>query len=92
MVKKKVKKNSLIISKKKKKNTGSVEFQIISFTKKIRALVPHFELHKKDYSSQRGLRKILEKRRRLLSYLEKKNVLRYQRLISKLDIRESKRQ
>nr|QNR05264.1 ribosomal protein S15 [Passiflora suberosa] len=87
-----VKKESLIISKKKKKNTGSIEFQIRKFTKKIRALVPHFKLHKKDYSSQRGLRKILEKRRRLLSYLEKKNVLSYQRLINKLDIRESKGQ
>nr|YP_009500964.1 ribosomal protein S15 [Passiflora auriculata]AXB37357.1 ribosomal protein S15 [Passiflora auriculata] len=87
-----VKKNSLIISKiKKKKNTGCVEFQIISFTKKIRGLVPHFELHKKDYSSQRGLRKILEKRRRLLSYLKKKNVLHYQRLIRKLNIRELNR-
>nr|YP_010006665.1 ribosomal protein S15 [Passiflora candollei]QNR05432.1 ribosomal protein S15 [Passiflora candollei] len=86
-----VKKNSLIISE-KKKNTGSVEFQITSFTKKIRALVPHFELHKEDYSSQRGLRKILEKRRRLLSYLKKKDLLRYQRLISKLDIRESNSQ
>nr|YP_009670847.1 ribosomal protein S15 [Passiflora rufa]QCX30126.1 ribosomal protein S15 [Passiflora rufa] len=84
-----LKKNSLIISKKKKKkNTGCVEFQIISFTKKIRALVPHFELHKRDYSSQRGLRKILEKRRRLLSYLKKKNVLDYQRLTRKLNIRE----
>nr|YP_009671268.1 ribosomal protein S15 [Passiflora filipes]QCX30540.1 ribosomal protein S15 [Passiflora filipes] len=83
-----VKKNSLIISK-KNQNTGSVEFQITSFTKKIRALVPHFELHKKDYSSQRGLRKMLEKRRRLLSYLKKKNVLRYQRLITKLHIRKS---
>nr|YP_009670476.1 ribosomal protein S15 [Passiflora jatunsachensis]QCX29755.1 ribosomal protein S15 [Passiflora jatunsachensis] len=82
-------KNSIIISKKKKKkNTGCVEFQIISFTKKIRALVPHFELHKRDYSSQRGLRKILEKRRRLLSYLKKKNVLDYQRLTRKLNIRE----
>nr|YP_009671425.1 ribosomal protein S15 [Passiflora obovata]QCX30700.1 ribosomal protein S15 [Passiflora obovata] len=87
-------KNSLIFisQENKKKNTGSVEFQIVSFTNKIRALAPHFELHKKDYSSQRGLRKILEKRRRLLSYLKKKNNLRYKKLISQLDIRESKSQ
>nr|YP_009671669.1 ribosomal protein S15 [Passiflora microstipula]QCX30936.1 ribosomal protein S15 [Passiflora microstipula] len=85
-------KNSLIFisQENKKKNTGSVEFQIVSFTNKIRRLTPHFELHKKDYSSQRGLRKILEKRRRLLSYLATKNRLRYKKLISQLDIRESK--
>nr|YP_009501445.1 ribosomal protein S15 [Passiflora pittieri]YP_009501455.1 ribosomal protein S15 [Passiflora pittieri]AXB38013.1 ribosomal protein S15 [Passiflora pittieri]AXB38023.1 ribosomal protein S15 [Passiflora pittieri] len=85
-------KNSLIFisQENKEKNPGSVEFQIVSFTNKIRKLTPHFELHRKDYLSQRGLRKILEKRQRLLSYLEKKNALRYKKLISQLDIRESK--
>nr|YP_010253910.1 ribosomal protein S15 [Silphium perfoliatum]YP_010549382.1 ribosomal protein S15 [Silphium integrifolium]AKZ24285.1 ribosomal protein S15 [Silphium integrifolium]QTZ18271.1 ribosomal protein S15 [Silphium perfoliatum]UYL25706.1 ribosomal protein S15 [Silphium integrifolium] len=55
-----------------KENRGSVEFQVVSFTNKIRRLTSHLELHKKDYLSQRGLRKILGKRQRLLAYLSKK--------------------
>nr|QWE50967.1 ribosomal protein S15 [Casuarina equisetifolia] len=74
--------------KKKKENTGSVEFQVLSFTNKIRKLTLHLKLHRKDYLSQRGLRKILGKRRRLLSYLSKKNRVRYKYLINWLGIRE----
>nr|YP_010144986.1 ribosomal protein S15 [Exacum affine]QQL92391.1 ribosomal protein S15 [Exacum affine] len=69
---------------------GSVEFQVFSFTNKIRKLTSHLELHKKDYLSQRGLRKILGKRQRLLSYLSKKNRERYKELIGQLGIRETK--
>nr|YP_010629880.1 ribosomal protein S15 [Begonia rossmanniae]WBN96825.1 ribosomal protein S15 [Begonia rossmanniae] len=84
-------KNTLIpvISKEEKKK-GSVEFQVLSFTNKIRRLTSHLELHKKDYLSQRGLRKILGKRQGLLSYLSKKNRIHYKELIKQLDIRESK--
>lgn len=74
----------------KKENSGSVEFQVVSFTNKIRRLTSHLELHKKDYLSQRGLRKILGKRQRLLAYLSKKNRARYKELIGQLDIRERK--
>ena len=83
-------KNSVIsvISQEEKK--GSVEFQVFNFTNKIRRLTSHLELHKKDYLSQRGLRKILGKRQRLLSYLSKKNRICYKELINRLDIRESK--
>nr|YP_010494704.1 ribosomal protein S15 [Lactuca palmensis]YP_010494962.1 ribosomal protein S15 [Lactuca picridiformis]YP_010495652.1 ribosomal protein S15 [Lactuca tenerrima]UWM97651.1 ribosomal protein S15 [Lactuca palmensis]UWM97909.1 ribosomal protein S15 [Lactuca picridiformis]UWM99033.1 ribosomal protein S15 [Lactuca tenerrima]UWM99120.1 ribosomal protein S15 [Lactuca tenerrima] len=73
-----------------KENRGSVEFQVVSFTNKIRRLTAHLELHKKDYLSQRGLRKILGKRQRLLAYLSKKNRARYKELIGQLDIRERK--
>nr|YP_010467549.1 ribosomal protein S15 [Vinca difformis]AWI70139.1 ribosomal protein S15 [Vinca major]UVF29555.1 ribosomal protein S15 [Vinca difformis] len=69
---------------------GSVEFQIFSFTNKIRRLTSHLEVHKKDYLSQRGLRKILGKRQRLLAYLAKKNRVRYKDLIGQLNIRETK--
>nr|WIL97686.1 ribosomal protein S15 [Flueggea virosa] len=79
---------SVISQEEKKENTGSVEFQIVSFTNKIRRLTLHLELHRKDYLSQRGLRKILGKRQRLLSYLAKKNGIRYKELIRQLDIRE----
>jgi len=85
-------KNSFIsiISQEDKKNKGSVEFQIVSFTNKIGRLTSYLELHRKDYLSQRGLRKILGKHQRLLSYLAKKNRVRYKELISQLNIRESK--
>ncbi|YP_008563146.1 ribosomal protein S15 (chloroplast) [Solanum lycopersicum] len=83
-------KNSVIsvISQEEKK--GSVEFQVFNFTNKIRRLTSHLELHKKDYLSQRGLKKILGKRQRLLAYLAKKNRVRYKELINRLDIRETK--
>nr|YP_009307099.1 ribosomal protein S15 [Ludwigia octovalvis]AOR53532.1 ribosomal protein S15 [Ludwigia octovalvis] len=81
---------SVISQEEKEENRGSVEFQVVSFTNKIRRLTSHLKFHRKDYLSQRGLRKILGKRQRLLSYLSKKNKVRYKELISQLDIRESK--
>ena len=83
-------KNSFILAirQEKEKNCGSVEFQVFSFTNKIRRLASHLELHKKDFSSERGLRRLLGKRQRLLAYLAKKNRVRYKKLISQLDIRE----
>ena len=73
-----------------KENRGSVEFQVVSFTNKIRRLTSHLKIHKIVYLSQRGLRKILGKRQRLLAYLSKKNRARYKELIGQLDIRERK--
>lgn len=81
---------SIISQKEKEENWGSVEFQVFSFTNKIRRLTSHLEVHKKDYLSQRGLRKILGKRQRLLVYLSKKNVIRYTELIGQLNIRKIK--
>nr|YP_009689101.1 30S ribosomal protein S15 [Trillium govanianum]QEL51817.1 30S ribosomal protein S15 [Trillium govanianum] len=74
---------------KEENNKGSVEFQVFNFTNKIRRLTSHLELHKNDFLSQRGLRRILGKRQRLLAYLSNKNRVRYKKLISQLDIRES---
>nr|QUB01724.1 ribosomal protein S15 [Amischotolype hispida] len=81
---------SLIPQEEKEENRGSVEFQVFSFTNKIRRLTSHLELHKKDFLSQRGLRKILGKRQRLLTYLSNKNGMRYKKLIDQLGIREPK--
>nr|YP_009646974.1 30S ribosomal protein S15 [Cephalotus follicularis]QCX32053.1 30S ribosomal protein S15 [Cephalotus follicularis]UZT28354.1 ribosomal protein S15 [Cephalotus follicularis] len=81
---------SVISQEEKEKNRGSVEFQVVIFTNKVRKLTSHLQLHRKDYLSQRGLRKILGKRQRLLSYLSKKNQVHYKELINRLDIRESK--
>nr|YP_009648503.1 ribosomal protein S15 [Suaeda japonica]QCE21304.1 ribosomal protein S15 [Suaeda japonica]QLH93009.1 ribosomal protein S15 [Suaeda japonica] len=81
---------SVISHENKEENKRSIEFQVFCFTNKIRRLTSHLELHKKDYSSQRGLRKILGKRQRLLVYLSNKNRVRYKELISQLNIRELK--
>nr|YP_010849082.1 ribosomal protein S15 [Coffea boinensis]WFF45347.1 ribosomal protein S15 [Coffea boinensis] len=83
-------KNTLISVISEEEKRGSVEFQVFRFTTKIRRLTSHLELHKKDYLSQRGLRKILGKRQRLLAYLAKKNRVRYKELIGLLSIRETK--
>nr|QXT46018.1 ribosomal protein S15 [Vanda coerulescens] len=88
-----VKKNSLIsviTQEEKEENSGSVEFQVFHFTSKIRRLTSHLELHKRDFLSQRGLRIILGKRQRLLTYLLKKNKVRYKKLMDQLNIREPK--
>nr|YP_009092823.1 ribosomal protein S15 [Bomarea edulis]AIR12655.1 ribosomal protein S15 [Bomarea edulis]ANO44671.1 ribosomal protein S15 [Bomarea sp. 878]QQK93000.1 ribosomal protein S15 [Bomarea ovallei] len=81
---------SVILQEEKEETKGSVEFQVFSFTNKIRRLTSHLELHKKDFLSQRGLKRILGKRQRLLAYLSKKNRVRYKKLISQLNIREPK--
>nr|YP_009728500.1 ribosomal protein S15 [Liparis nervosa]YP_009773942.1 ribosomal protein S15 [Liparis bootanensis]QGZ10340.1 ribosomal protein S15 [Liparis vivipara]QUB07411.1 ribosomal protein S15 [Liparis viridiflora]QIA92382.1 ribosomal protein S15 [Liparis nervosa]QIZ74559.1 ribosomal protein S15 [Liparis bootanensis] len=81
---------SVITQEEKEENSGSVEFQVFHFTSKIRRLTSHLELHKRDFLSQRGLRKILGKRQRLLTYLSKKKKVRYKKLMDQLDIREPK--
>nr|WRY71911.1 ribosomal protein S15 [Angraecum borbonicum] len=81
---------SVITQEKKEENSGSVEFQVFHFTSKIRRLTSHLELHKRDFLSQRGLRIIIGKRQRLLTYLSKKNKVRYKKLMDQLDIREPK--
>nr|ATL62746.1 ribosomal protein S15 [Colletoecema dewevrei] len=83
-------KNTRISVISEEENRGSVEFQVFRFTNKIQRLTSHLELHKKDYLSQRGLRKILGKRQRLLAYLAKNNRVRYKELIGRLSIRETK--
>ena len=84
-------KNSFMSGILQEEKKGSVEFQVLCLTNKIRRLSSHLELHKKDYSSQRGLRKILGKRQRLLAYFSKKNEIRYNELISQLNIRAIKK-
>nr|YP_009748768.1 ribosomal protein S15 [Calanthe aristulifera]YP_009748854.1 ribosomal protein S15 [Calanthe bicolor]YP_010040039.1 ribosomal protein S15 [Calanthe henryi]YP_010403369.1 ribosomal protein S15 [Calanthe hancockii]YP_010732622.1 ribosomal protein S15 [Calanthe graciliflora]YP_010875488.1 ribosomal protein S15 [Calanthe tsoongiana]YP_010978708.1 ribosomal protein S15 [Calanthe alleizettei]YP_010979230.1 ribosomal protein S15 [Calanthe griffithii]YP_010979494.1 ribosomal protein S15 [Calanthe len=81
---------SVITQEEKEENSGSVEFQVFNFTSKIRRLTSHLKLHKRDFLSQRGLRIILGKRQRLLTYLSKKNKVRYKKLMDQLDIREPK--
>ena len=69
------------------KDTGSTELQIAILTEKIRQLTQHLREHKKDVHSRRGLINMVSRRRRLLNYLTKTDVGRYQLLISRLGLR-----
>ncbi|MBI2339422.1 MAG: 30S ribosomal protein S15 [Deltaproteobacteria bacterium] len=70
------------------KDTGSPEIQIALLTRKIGDLTKHFEAHKKDHASRRGLLKMVGQRRRLLRYLQKSRKDRYSKLIEELGIRK----
>ena len=69
------------------KDTGSTEVQIALLTNRIEYLTEHFKMHGKDHHSRRGLLKMVGQRRRLLQYLESKEVSRYRTLIKDLGIR-----
>ncbi len=68
-------------------DTGSPEVQVAVLTQRIRHLTEHLRTHKHDYHSRRGLLKMVGKRRRLLKYLQKKDVERYRSLIARLGLR-----
>ena len=87
----------LIVEKKKQiienfkvhnQDTGSAQVQIALLTERINLLTEHFKLHKKDFNSRRGLLILVGKRRRLLNYLKKKDVTKYQELLDKLNLRK----
>ncbi len=68
-------------------DTGSVPVQIALLTERIKELTEHLNVHKKDFSSQRGLRKMVGQRRRLLKYLKRQDFQAYKELIQRLGIR-----
>ena len=68
-------------------DTGSPEVQVAVLTRRIQHLTEHMRVHKHDFHSRRGLLKMVGKRRRLLKYLQKKDVERYRALIQKLGLR-----
>ncbi|MFO7814829.1 MAG: 30S ribosomal protein S15 [Halanaerobiales bacterium] len=70
-----------------KNDTGSPEVQIALLTERISQLTEHLKEHKQDHSSRRGLLKMVGQRRKLLRYLQNKDVERYRELISSLGIR-----
>ena len=69
-------------------DTGSPEVQIAVLTARITYLTEHLKTHKKDHHSRRGLLKMVGHRRRLLSYLSKKDISRYREIISQLNLRK----
>lgn len=69
-------------------DTGSARVQIALLTDRINRLNGHLSVFKKDYSSQRGLMKLVGQRRRFLNYLKKHDVAGYQALIQELGLRK----
>jgi small subunit ribosomal protein S15 len=69
-------------------NTGSIEGQIALLTERIAALSIHLKANKKDFSTHRGLMKMVGQRKRLLTYLSKNNLTGYRALIEKLGLRK----
>mgnify|MGYP001767873862 FL=1 len=67
-------------------DTGSPEVQVSILTERISKLSDHLKNHKKDNHSRRGLLQLVNKRRRLLSYLKKKDEDRYSQIIEKIDL------
>lgn len=69
-------------------DTGSTEVQVALITTRIVQLTEHFGTHKQDNHSRRGLIRLVNQRRKLLDYLKRKDVSRYQALIGKLGLRK----
>ena len=69
-------------------DTGSPEVQVALLTARINQLTPHFQQNKKDHHGRRGLLKMVNQRKRLLSYLKGKDAERYTALIGQLGLRK----
>ena len=69
-------------------DTGSPEVQVALLTTRINELTPHFKQHLKDHHGRRGLLKMVNQRKRLLSYLKDKDADRYTALITQLGLRK----
>jgi len=69
-------------------DSGSPQVQVALLTERVNQLTAHFANHKKDHHSRRGLLKLVGKRRRLLNYLQNKDLSGYTKLIEQLNIRK----
>jgi len=69
------------------KDTGSAAVQVALLTERVKELTAHLNQHKKDFSSQRGLRRIVGQRRRLLKYIKRCDLSAYKTLLERLEIR-----
>lgn len=72
----------------KSSNTGSIEGQIALLTERINGISEHLQQNKKDFSTHRGLMRMVGQRKRLLTYLSKHNLQGYRGLIEKLGLRK----
>ncbi len=71
----------------KEGDTGSPEVQVAVLSERINNLTEHFKIHKKDNHSRRGLLMLVNRRRRLLNYLKKGSLERYEQIIKRLGLR-----
>jgi small subunit ribosomal protein S15 len=69
-------------------DSGSPEVQIALLTERIKELTGHFQVHKKDFHSRRGLLKLVGQRRRLLDYLKSRKIDKYRRIVKELGLRK----
>ena len=69
-------------------DSGSPEVQIALMTHRLNYLTDHFSTHKKDHHSRTGLMRMVGRRKRLLEYLKKQDVKRYEKLIKRLKLRK----
>ena len=69
-------------------DTGSVEGQVALFTHRIKHLTEHLKSNRKDFATERSLVLMVGKRRKLLTYLKRKDINRYRELIKKLGLRK----
>lgn len=69
-------------------DTGSTEVQVALLTERIRQLTDHMRSNRHDYHTQRGLLQLVGQRRRLLNYLSREDVSRYNTLIKRLGLRK----
>ncbi|MCH4019760.1 MAG: 30S ribosomal protein S15 [Erysipelotrichaceae bacterium] len=72
----------------KEGDTGSAEVQVALLTEQIKRLTEHMKANKKDYASNRGLMKMVGRRRNMLEYLKRTDVNRYRELVKKLGLRK----
>ena len=72
----------------KEADTGSVEVQVALLTEQINVLTEHMKVNKKDYSSNRGLLKMVGRRKGMLEYLKKSDVNRYREWVKNLGLRK----
>ena len=70
-----------------KEDTGSVDFQINNFSEKIKLLAKHLKTHIHDFDSRRGLLIMVGKRRRLLNYLKKSDIAKYEEMSKTLKLK-----
>ena len=88
MLTKRQKVNATKDAKRHESDTGSPEYQVALFTTRIKKLTAHLKKNKHDFHSRRGLLKMVAKRRKLMSYLQKTNEKAYKALVKKLGLKE----
>lgn len=87
MLTKRQKQNATRDSRRHDADTGSPEYQIALFTKRIKSLTGHLKKNIHDFHSRRGLLKMVSKRRRLMDYLKSKDTKAYKALIKSLGLK-----